>query len=316
MTVFIASNELDRYGFLATDRNTTAGNFNAEQADQCWAVNTTRSTQWTTPTGDNLWFAWNQKFNDNNNWDGFSHRWFRVGNSEVFYLDVSNGTHYIAIAQGTARGAKSWVAIPNASQLARLCIHFSTDTAIGVAAGGMRATLYYDGTYAGAIESSVNGGGVPNRIDWRLNDLGTQYISNLVIADRPVVTDLSSTIRPNAAGTQNGWGGAFGSLADRDDVTNINNPSIPANVVQTFGYGNPRPLGFPVLLRAGTRGRTTGASSQIGVVTRQAGVNYDGPAINLTNTLANYTSDMAVNPNGNAQWTLAAVNDAEFGYKT
>lgn len=176
--------------------------------------------------------------------------------------------------------------------------------------------------YSGADVSNFGLGSAASALV--LGSTNNTFWSQIILADEDTRGMKLATLRPNAAGSNSGWTGAYTDIAEVgtiNDATLINSASV--GQVSTFGLSNLSAAAsvlYPIAVCVSARASAVVSSPlNIDAAVRVSGTNYfssssyPGLISGLGPVL---TRSFPLNPATAAPWTAADVNALEAGYRS
>lgn len=288
-----------------TDRALTVTSRNDSFPPQiCWS-----NQGFDTPAGNSLWVHWEEKWTDNNNWDGFAQVFRDNTGAEIARLDITNGDRRLYIlATNTNYGSL----LVNVNQRAIIDIEFDVSDPVNYVvrfyASNAPATtpnLLATATFAKGARR------LPSRCELWAIDTGSSYISQFIVADEDTRKMRLHKQYRTAAGN---YAQGVGSIMDIATTGYYGpNPYFTAagqRQSAVFDYGGPQ-LGSIVAVAIGYRG-----ISGIGAPTpttmrpfaRIGGTDYDqGSPVNFNVQSQWQDQFMTVNPATGAAWTYGDI---------
>lgn len=144
---------------------------------------------------------------------------------------------------------------------------------------------------------------------------GTNYFSEIIVADGDTRNARVDLLRPVAAGAYSEWDGAVNTLADDDPTTGVSTIDPNKRQSVTLGvYGGSDTISNVVAVAATTRGANS--PTQLNQFIRLSGVDYDQPAEDVAFGLEAQIIDYGINPATSVPWTAADLAAIEVGFQS
>lgn len=303
MTILFMTDDLSQIGGVQTV--TTAGTFDPDYASSSMRLvdNVSYAVDFGAGSTNEVWIHYDMMYTSNANLNG-----------DFLFLSDVNGN---LLGQIDWFGSRIRAQIGSASGspftygrniLRTLDVRYQAD--------GLNVTLdvYVDGAIATTRTISSTNTQLPRQIDLGGNNRSEQFISQLAVADTPLIGRKIGFIRPASAGADSAWTGGFAELGDTNiaSIAFSDTPGQRVSSVPTAWAG----------LTTGTIERLVpigiGAASGSGPQSaahylKIGGTNYDSTPQTLNAIPDYFISEYATNPDTGSLWTFADLATIELG---